>query len=125
MYLHHDPDGHTESSVMVYPTSGLVTIRVRMLPGYTSWSRPDAATIRRVIDKAIAESDTPTIKRTTRLKWATADDGWWGTVDTTTVQNPGQCTHRSATVTVRNTDGAVYRCDNCGYAWIDTADGAL
>lgn len=90
MYTHTDHGGHTESSVNVFPSTGLVTVRVRMLPGYTSWSRPDARTVRKIIDTAIRESDTPTVRRNARIRWATTEDGWWGTVDTTTVQNPGQ-----------------------------------
>lgn len=85
MHTHTDHDGHTESSVMVYPTSGLVTIRVRLIPGYRHWSRPDARTIRKIIDAAIRKSDTPTMRRNSRVKFIPTEDGWWGTVDITTV----------------------------------------
>lgn len=85
MYTHTHHDGHTEISVMIYPTSGLITIRIRLIPGYLSWSRPNARGIRTIIDRAIRESDTPTIRRTGRVTITPTSDGWFGQVDTTTV----------------------------------------
>ncbi len=90
MYTHTDHDGHTVSNVNVFPTTGLVTIRTRMLTGYTSWTRPNARTIRRVIDAAIRESEAPTMRRIDRVNWSTVEDGWWGVVNIATVQNSGQ-----------------------------------
>lgn len=86
---HLENSGHTETSVLLFTSHGLATIRVRMLPGYRNWTRPDAATIRRFVDATIAESHAPGINRVGRVSpWRVTDDGWWATVDTTEAPSP-------------------------------------
>lgn len=58
-----DNNGHTVSTIQVFPELHAATVVARMQPGFRFWSRPSAADTRKWVDAAIAESAYPSWRR--------------------------------------------------------------
>lgn len=76
MATYTDHDRHTTTTVTVYPESHSAAVKVRPIAGYRHWRRPAAATIRKYVDAAIAESAYPSWRRVTRALVVDTDTGW-------------------------------------------------